>query len=523
MKTMKKYFITLFVALLGLASCDQKWLEIEQKGVVDESEYYSTDADALAAVTVVYSKWSGAWFSDFFLKNMISDDSYCGGGGRGDNANYEQINEYRFATNNTTISDPYSSYYQIIYYANVLLSKFSQGESAAKNRCIAEAKTARAWAHMQLAMLWGTPPIVDHVFNGSSEYQQPNSTKEALWAFIIKDLADAATVLPSKSSLTAQEARLTKEAALAFKGKAEVMSGNMAAAKVTLKQVINSGLYGLVDGSVLEDLFTGEYDLCKESIFESNIVYNPANVWIGGGLYQLMMGWRTDALNGYPSGAYNTGWGFFNPQEAFIQAFKANEEGSARYKAWVRSWDDALTMGVTGLAKNYLYGSVGYFDWKWHVDPDDVPVDGYGFSYMRNPRWMRYAEVLLLYAEACAVEGDSDGSGLRALNDIQNRAGAPTTTLTLDNVKREKRFEMWLEGTRFIDVVRWGEVTSSALPTQGSYVPLFKGKNADGSYNIDRTTYQNNSYGFKKDKHELLPFPDAETISNQRIKQNLGW
>ncbi len=523
---MKKHIIYTVVALFGImaTSCNSDLLEIRQKGVVDENSYYSTDEDAFAAITVVYATWKGTWYNDFFIKNLISDDACCGGGGRGDNANYEQMNEYRFAPNNTTISGPYSQYYQIIYYSNVLLSKFSVGQSAAIDRCIAEAKTARAWAHTQLTMLWGTPPIVDHVFEGSSEYQQPNSTPAEMWAFIINDLSEATAVLPSKKSMEDRTAtRLTKEAALAFMGKAQVMSGDYSGARTTLKKVIDSGLYGLVDGATLEKLFSSsDNEWSREAIFESNTIYSAANVWANYSLFHLMLGWRSTDLKGMPSQTYSVGWGFFNPKEDFVQAFLKHEGNSARFNAYVKDWETAVEMGAGGLAKTYLYGCVGYLDWKWHSDPKDVPADGYGFVYNGNPRWMRYAEVLLLYAEACAQTGD-DGSGLAALNAIQNRAGAPTTGLSMENVKTEKRFEMWLEGTRFIDLVRWGDVKSSSLPDQGAYIPLFKGFNSDGSYNIDRTTYKNASYGFQTGRSELLPFPEAEIISNQKLTQNPGW
>ncbi len=519
---MKRIIISAALAALALTSCDSR-LDIEQKGVVDESTYYSTDEDALSAITVVYSTLgASAWFMENSFLNVLSDDIYSGGGTRGDNANFEQLNEYSFEVNNAYIPSLYSFYYKVIYYSNVLLDKFEQGESSAKDRCIAEARVFRAWAHMQLASLWGNPPLVDHLFKGSDEYRQPNSDPAELWKFIISELDAAAASLPSKSGLDDAAIRLTREVALAFEGKAQVLSGDYAGAKTTLYKVISSGLYGLVPTSALGELFTGAYDNCRETIYETNLVYNKSNVWFAYVNGPNMYGPRTDRLNGYPSGIYNLGWGFFNPRQEFIDDFRANEEGSPRFKAWVRNWDDLLSEGVNGILGSYLYGCCGWFDWKFHVDKADVPTEGYGYCWMKNPRWMRYAEVLLLYAEACAVSGD-DGAGLKALNDIQERAGVEKTALTLDNVKKEKRFEMWMEGVRIIDLIRWGDVQKTTLPEQGKYVPLFKGKSSDGSYIVDKTTYTNESYGFRSGKHEYLPYPEVEIIANDRIVQNPGW
>ena len=117
---MKNKIILAALACLSVVSCSDM-LEIEQKGVVKEETYYSTDEDALSAITVVYSTLSASnWFMDNSVRNVLSDDIYSAGGTRGDNANYEQLNEYNFAVNNAYIPGLYSFYYNVIYYSNVL-------------------------------------------------------------------------------------------------------------------------------------------------------------------------------------------------------------------------------------------------------------------------------------------------------------------------------------------------------------------------------------------------------------------
>ena len=134
---------------------------------------------------------------------------------------------------------------------------------------------------------------------------------------------------------------------------------------------------------------------------------------------------------------------------------------------------------------------------------------------------MRYAEVLLLFAEACAVAGD-DGSGLAALNKVQARAGAPLTSLTLQNVKDEKRFELYLEGCRFVDLVRWGDA-ATALAGHYENVPEFAlDENGVGTvywrpYNTGKT------FGYKSGKNELYPFPYSELQVNENLQQNPGY
>ncbi|WP_303430732.1 RagB/SusD family nutrient uptake outer membrane protein, partial [uncultured Muribaculum sp.] len=113
-----------------------------------------------------------------------------------------------------------------------------------------------------------------------------------------------------------------------------------------------------------------------------------------------------------------------------------------------------------------LYGFGGYFAHKIVPWPEDNEKGWYGF---KNLTIFRYAEVLLMYAEACAMTGDNDG--LQYLNAIQNRAGSAhvSSTLTLDEVKNEKAFEMWIEGVRFPDMVRWGD--TDGVVNNGKNIP----------------------------------------------------
>lgn len=516
---MKRSIIVLLLSSIVFIACNPSLLEIEQKGVVSEDSYYSSDEDALAASVVIYSTWKETTQYLFFLQNVLSDEVYTAGGTRGDNPFLDALNEYNFVSTNDYISNVYSKMYKLIFYANTLMEKFAEGQSQAIDRCIGEARMARGWAHMQLASYWGNPPLIDHVLTGSDDYQHPNSTAEELWPFIIGDFAEAARLLPSRQG-SDDPVRMTREAALSFKGKAEVLSGNMTAAKTTLKQVIDSGVFGLVPSEQMVDLFKNSSNFCKENIFETNVVFSSSTMFNNISGLGIMLCWRGDHLRGIPSYMISNGVGTCNPREEFMADLKAHEEGSVRFKSWFKDWNDLQEMGISLVSP--LYGNCGYFQYKYHFGADEIPSEGFGLVNIINWRQMRYAEVLLLYAEACAVAGDSDGSGLKALNDVQKRAGAPETSLSLEHVKTEKKFELFLEGTRFVDLVRWGDAPA-VLKDQGAWIPVFKGSDAAGNFIVDKTSYVNVNYGFKAGKHERLPYPEAEIISNQQIKQNPNW
>ena len=133
------------------------------------------------------------------------------------------------------------------------------------------------------------------------------------------------------------------------------------------------------------------------------------------------------------------------------------------------------------------------------------------------------------------MTGDNDG--LKYLNMIQTRAGAKhiSTTLTLDEVKKEKKFEMWTECCRFADCLRWGDL--EGMKKAGSDVPTLKdsffyAENPTPehhavvtmhNFNDDPAYGNGKEHGFKTGKHELFPFPDLETSINPNIVQNPGW
>jgi hypothetical protein len=130
-----------------------------------------------------------------------------------------------------------------------------------------------------------------------------------------------------------------------------------------------------------------------------------------------------------------------------------------------------------------------------------------------NWRYIRYADILLMYAEA-VLKGGKQGSmsPAEAFNLVRSRANMPTKgAISMDDIKSERVLEFALEGTRFYDLLRWGD-----LPTRFSQLemsdPNFKQLVADGDYE-----------GFKINKHEWLPIPIEEIESNPYARQNPGY
>ena len=577
------------LALISLVSCNQKLLDIPQKGVVAYEDFYQTDEDAQSALTAVYHEFitlindqgsnNPAWN---VIVNAPGDELYWGGGKKnGSSGGGQEINDFRNTYVNTInhIKVVYKDLYALIYRCNLVLDNFygedgSLCDSPVKKRCVAEARVIRAWAHFTLACYWGTPPLVEHVLPGDA--RPTNCDHQVLMDWVIEQFKMALPDLEPRKGKTDKEGayKITTGNCLAFLGKAQVFNKDWAGAKASLKQVIDSGNYGLVSGPDMKYLFHVAGDGNEEKVLEMNYVYADG---VGPWKYHFQ---RNQALffrmfKAYPDVLIKEeGWGNnCAPTKKFVDAMMANEPNSYRRKTWMASYEEMIT-------------EYSYTDFKGKnldINPDGSPMTkeqklmdpnrgldfnkydevyaNYGYFFMKFMAWacdlipnnstvteenrivMRYPEVLLLYAEACAMTNDNDG--LKYLNMVAERAGAPTySALTMENVKKEKWFELAWEGTRFLDLVRWGDAPKELAykshdPTpyldDEFYVDGSKGKKTSGKPHKAWIKYIDDGWaeaggGFKTGKHELYPFPFDVIQLNPwdeekgvGLKQNPGW
>ena len=577
------------LALISLVSCNQKLLDIPQKGVVAYEDFYQTDEDAQSALTAVYHEFitlindqgsnNPAWN---VIVNAPGDELYWGGGKKnGSSGGGQEINDFRNTYVNTInhIKVVYKDLYALIYRCNLVLDNFygedgSLCDSPVKKRCVAEARVIRAWAHFTLACYWGTPPLAENVLHDDA--RPTNCDHQVLMDWVIEQFKMALPDLEPRKGKTDKEGayKITTGNCLAFLGKAQVFNKDWAGAKASLKQVIESGNYGLVSGPDMKYLFHVAGDGNEEKVLEMNYVYADG---VGPWKYHFQ---RNQALffrmfKAYPDVLIKEeGWGNnCAPTKKFVDAMMANEPNSYRRKTWMASYEEMIT-------------EYSYTDFKGKnldINPDGSPMTkeqklmdpnrgldfnkydevyaNYGYFFMKFMAWacdlipnnstvteenrivMRYPEVLLLYAEACAMTNDNDG--LKYLNMVAERAGAPTySALTMENVKKEKWFELAWEGTRFLDLVRWGDAPKELAykshdPTpyldDEFYVDGSKGKKTSGKPHKAWIKYIDDGWaeaggGFKTGKHELYPFPFDVIQLNPwdeekgvGLKQNPGW
>lgn len=526
MKNRYKYLLSGMLICMAMSSCEEK-LDIPQKGVLDFSSYYQTDEQADAAANALYVQLKGSYYNYAMLKNALSDDVWAGGGGRNDNAELEGCNEYSFGSDQSFIRGVWESYYSIIYKANVILGHVNP-ESDIKNRAIAEAKFFRAFAYFDLISLWGEVPLVDHELS-PTEYQMPKTSRDKLWALVEKDLTDAISsgYLAEKSDVNDNTTwRITKQLAQTMLGKAYLWQNKYEEAAEILNEVINSGKYALYQGPY-EDLLTSIAEGNSESMLESNRVLDMNNPFNEFNFFEVMNHWRMDNLEAASPLFYEykeTGWGFNVPQKKLYDAFVA-EEGVDGYRLnhTMKTYEQMTELGVK-LQKGKTIINEGLFAWKRRYLATDAPIT-FWCSH-NNHRWMRYAEVLLLAAEANYLAGNQSEAD-DCLNEVRERAGLPFKAATMEAIKLEKRLELCFEYTRYQDIIRWGDA-EDLLKDQGSLTPMLvnKASSAEDPDNVVVEYVRYNTdparFGFKP-KHYLLPIPATELRLNPNMVQNDGW
>ncbi len=553
---MKNYIIFLFLFLItaDFNSCTEDSLDIEQQGVLAVEDTYSNadDDEVTAFIAAVYYQvfgsaldamgWTdygtGCYSIKTYLDNMGGDlSTYWSYTETSEGSEYELM---------------WSYYYTVIYYCNMIIEYLPDNNVASDDvieQVTAEARAIRAIMMSYLVQLWGTPPLADHIMTGT----EGNTDADESWEFINTELSEVAELLPSKSGTDGQSTiggRLTKEAVYAYLGRAYLWQKDYDdAADILYNKVIATGLYEL--NSDFEELNSYTSDFCSEYLWEYELTDDSEYSTSQNGSLVVAFNWTSNAVY-YPDEIYDgQGWGTgaFASESfgSFMDSYDVDSDGNedTRYKGQLATYEDLLddetrfnysdeNKGVQ--SSSGVANCEGYFRVRLIPREENTMGSGYWYyTYIHNNFcFMRYSEVLLNYSEAVA-EGGTEGSvtGLQALNIVRERAGLDDApSLDMDNeeygVKTERRAELFYEGLRFIDLVRWGDAEET-LADVGTQSVTFYGYTDDNNdeaqskdnWDIEYTT--TTGTGFEADKNELFPIPEVEINNNPNLVQNQGW
>lgn len=476
---------------VGTSACGEDFLEKEPLGLITEDAFFKTSQQAIEATNAVYNnlrRWEVHIFAYIGMTDLVSDDADKGSTAT-DASFLLDIDNLTHNATNIAFSTVFDGYYQGINRANVAITRIPaiEMDAALKNRLVGEAKFLRAYYYFNLVRWFGGVPLNIKPLQ-PTEFKQPRATKEQVYAQIIQDLQEAAAALPEKNEYApADLGRATKGAANGMLAKVYLTIGDFAKAEAAALIVINSGKYALYPS--YERLFQYEGENASESIFEVQATADAQS--LGGSQYNEVQGVR---------GVPNLGWGFNRPSDDLVKEY---ESGDPRREATILYVGEILPDGSALVEDNAEIVNERYNQKAW------VPrrSDGANGSGGGNIRILRYADILLIAAEALNENGKS-AQALTYLNQIRLRARngrtniLPDVTITdkaqlRNRIWHERRVELGMEQHRWFDLVRQGRAAS---------VMKAVGKN------------------FVEGKHELFPIPQNEVdLTGGLVTQNPGY
>lgn len=539
MKKIKSISIILLAGLFLMMGCNEEILDLKNPNNYDTGTFFQTEEELLLATNAVYGGlyFGGLWIREYyFIFDLIGNDASTATALQGELAEFAK---YTYDAAHGQINVYWRSLYRIILRANLVIDKGAEyiennGESEAVKRYVAEAKFLRAYAYFELVNQFGRVPLKTSLAD-LEVILTPRASTEEIWALIHQDLDDAIGVLPT--SYDAQDlGRATKGAALALKGKSFLYQKDYSNAASTLAQLDGMG-YDLIPGDQWYDNWTDEdaKENNIESVFEVQMKRVPGtNTWymFGG---QETWG-RGAAHNGRPMEYGFNDWQNVFISPAAVQGFVYTDPTGAEY--------------IDPRAENTFYGGDGLGDDTWCDDcgytPEEVQdlnIDdvekslgtgvlkynlekrGYRFKKYQNyekifkekkpessnnGKVIRYADVLLMRAEALIMSGDV-GAGMTLINRVRSRVGAfeingvSGQAEAMEILKRERHLELCGEQHRWRDLVRWGDakdVLNAELNAQ---------YNEGGSGKV-----------FFQGKHVLFPIPQSEKDVNTVILDDIA-
>jgi len=449
-------YLILIVLITSIASCNpDKFLDTPAPNFSDKTFFNSEEAATLA-ITGAYDPMGWYNFSQltqWAIGDAVSDDAVKGGGGDGDYAEIYEMTHFTVTPDNPLIGERWEQLYVGINRANKVIEGLQDNDKIAeevRERIIGEAKFLRGFYLFELVKTFGGVPIVDHVLS-PSEYMNPRNSIEECYAQLETDFSEAASVLPKKSELPAEElGRATWGAAKALLTKTYIFEEKWAEADATATEIIDSEEYDLEEE--YGDLFTLETDNGIESVFDIQFAFLNQPGWLDeneGSHLEIMHRSRDDR---------NGGWGFDQPTQDLYDEF---EDEDPRREWTIISDQDVLWEGTDDEEVIYTaYDPVhnpdavtGYNKRKGTL-PESLRGNNEDQSPL-NLRYIRFAEVLLWQAEARAHTG---GDWQTPVNRIRERVGLDPTGYSdgIQAVYHERRVELAMEGHRYWDLVRTG-------------------------------------------------------------------
>lgn len=524
---MKKILIiiSLISSCLFMISCKKSLLNTEPDNKYTESNFWNSEADANAGLTACYAALTddGLYGGDAtaLWEDGASPNEYDYSNSMGFNVIAEGLQS---ASNSTIINNRWAHCYSGIGRCNTFLAKVDQIDmsEATKTRMKGEARFLRALYYFLLENYYGDVPLVLDPPNVATQVDLPRTPREQIVQQVLSDLDSAAQVLPIKKYGSADLGRVTKGAALSLKARVLLFeaspllnTGNdinkwkeaADAAKAVMDIAAQAG-YGLYPD--YRALFLPENENNKEVIFDVQFIYP----FEGNSFDLIDKQYNTDAPLLDLAEAYDmqNGLPITDPASGYNADSPYVNRDPRLYATIVYPGDTFMGQLVTpsrfaitgyGLKKYSVYD-------KGPASPDVSDLKA-GQSYT-NFILLRYADILLMYAEAQNEVSGPDASVYSAINMVRERAGMPDVEPAYNQselreiIRHERRIEFAGEGLYYNDIRRWKTAETVMNAT---------------IYTYDHSTIETRKFDPNRDY--WWPVPQTELDLDPKLTQNKGY
>ncbi len=493
-----KNIIFIFSICLLLTSCE-KFLNTRPEGTLPvEGIDYSKSDNIFLPVSAAYAsmRTNNAYGLGYLACFEIAADDADKGSTASDSPTIAEFDDWTFNQNNDHLNSLWLGYYSIVDAANFAVDempKYEAAQSLQENKdytyqCAGEAKVIRAWGYFQLVRLFGNINLpLSSTLTATERAALPQVTADVVYAQIKKDLNEAIEVLP-ESYGNGWDGRINKYTALGILSKVHLYCQNWDSAAICAGKLISSGEYSLMPS--YRDEFRSKGENSDESVFElqySMLGQTTGTAALPNDPYAFLQGPR----NNTPSNMQ--GWGLCVPSLSLRNFFAARGETIRAEVSFMKSNDTFEGSFITRGD-----GCPEYYNGKVFTPPEENTWSFNGYSRDYNPRLLRYADILLIYAEALVRGGADPYSASNAqacLDEVRTRAKLPSIPVTLQDILDERRAELCLEEDRFFDVIRQHKA-DNAIPLPTNIPTGFKG---------------------------LYPIPLKQIQLNPNLVQNTDW
>ncbi|WP_229253903.1 RagB/SusD family nutrient uptake outer membrane protein [Dyadobacter sp. NIV53] len=528
MNTLKYITLSLAISSGLLISCDNDLLETVPNDRLNVDMFWKTEQDAKLAVNGLYTDLDS---TNIITWDALTDIAHT-------NQNFDVQAYVELGTYDGTSSKIYGEWkraYRGIRATSYFLEnvdKIPSTNTALINQLKGEAKVLRAYQYIKLAGFYGDVPLVTSSITIDEGRALVKTPVAEIWDFIDTELNEAASLLPATYT-AADKGRVTQGTALGLAARASLYAGRYQKAAETADKVIKSGIYGLYES--YEKLFSYAAENNKEVLFDRQFIkdnypinvfpllapysqknsqssYVPTKALVD--MYETLDGKLiTDAASGY------------NPATPYV-----NRDSRLKYSVFLQG--DILPSGITfqpqptsgtadAIGSTYIASTTGFNIKKYIIAEDYANPANSGINIIL----LRYAEILLTYAEAKIELGQVDASVLAAINLVRNgRSDVKQPSVTSMSqaelrtiVRRERTVELAFEGQHLFDIRRW-KTAEKVIPGPVYGITY---KDASGALKTVEVIAVNKT--FDVSRHYLWPVPQKERDLNPSLTQNPGW